>query len=58
MIIIPKKSGSLWQYCRNKRAVNENDVNADFYVANVTGSFDFKVKITGQTDDNGTTLLQ
>ena len=38
---------------RNKPAVNDNGVFADFIVANVIDSFDFKEKITGQTDNNG-----
>ena len=50
----PKTQGRLWQYCRDKPAVNNNGVIIGFNVANVTDSFKFKKKITGQTDDNGT----
>ena len=49
-----KTPGSLWQYCRNTLALDDNTVVVDFDVANVTDSFKFKVKITGQTDANGT----
>ena len=42
-----KTSGILWQYCRNKPAVNSNGEN-------VTNSFNSKVKITSQTDHNST----
>ena len=40
-----KKSGSLWQYCKDIPAVNDNGV---FNKANATDSFNFKTKITGQ----------
>ena len=49
-----KKSGSLWQYCKDIPAVNDNDDIAEFNGANATDSFNFKAKITGQTGDNGT----
>ena len=49
-----KKSRILWQYCIDKPAVNYNGVIVDFNKVNVTASFNFKEKITGQTDDNGT----
>ena len=42
------KSGSLWQYCKDIPAVNNNRDIVDF----ATDSFDFKIKITGQTDNN------
>ena len=47
-----KTSGSLWQYCKDIPAVN-NRVIGDFNVANATDSFNFKTKITGETNDNG-----
>ena len=47
-----KKIENFWQYYRDKPAVNDNGVNADFNKANVTNSFNFKVKITRQTDNN------
>ena len=48
-----KKSGSLWQYCKEIPAVNNNGNIVDFNGANATDSFNFKTKITGQTDDEG-----
>ena len=47
-----KTSGSLWQYCKDIPArINNNIVN--FTDNNLTDSFNFKVKFTGQTDDDG-----
>ena len=48
-----KTSGSLWQYCKDIPAVNNNGNIVDFNGANATDSFNFKTKITGQTDNNG-----
>ena len=51
-----KTSGSLWQYCNDIPAVNNVGNIVDFNVANATESFNFKTKITVQTDadnDNG-----
>ena len=48
-----KTSGSLWQYCKDIPAVNNNGNIVDFNGANATDSFNFKTKITGQTDKNG-----
>ena len=47
-----KTSGTLWQYCRNKSAVNDIDVIFYFNGTNVTNSLNFKEKIIGQKDDN------
>ena len=47
-----KTSGSLWQYCKDIPAVNNNGDIVDFNGANATDSFNFKTKITGQTDDD------
>ena len=47
-----KTSGSLWQYCKDIPAVNNNGDIVDFNGANATDSFNFKTKITGQTDNN------
>ena len=46
-----KTSGSLWQCCKDIPAVNNNN-NAivDFTNNNQTDSFNFKVKMTGQTE--------
>ena len=48
-----KTSGSLWQYCKEIPAVNNAGNIVDFDGANATDSFNFKTKITGQTDNNG-----
>ena len=48
-----KTSGSLWQYCKEIPAVNDDGDIVDFNGANATDSFNFKTKITGQTDNNG-----
>ena len=48
-----KTSGSLWQYCKDIPAVNNNGDIVDSNVANATDSFSFKSKTTGQTDDDG-----
>ena len=47
-----KTSGSLWQYCKDIPAVNNNGDIVDFNGANATDSFNFKTKITGQTAAN------
>ena len=47
-----KTSGSLWKYCKEIPAVNDNGAIVDFDGANATNSFNFKTKITGQTADN------
>ena len=45
-----KTSVSLWQYCKEIPAENDDDCNiVDFNGANATDSFNFKTKITGQT---------
>ena len=48
-----KTSGSLWQYCKEIPAVNDDGDIVDFNGANATDSFNFKTKITGQTNNNG-----
>ena len=49
-----KTSGSLWQYFKDIPAVNNNNNSmVDFAVNNLTDSFNFEVKITGQTGNNG-----
>ena len=49
-----KTSGSFWQYCKDIPAVGNNGAIIDFAENNLTDSFSFKVKITGQTGDNET----
>ena len=49
-----KTSGSLWQYCKDIPAVNNNgDIVSFIGDDNATDSFNFKTKITGQTNNNG-----
>ena len=48
-----KTSGSLWQYCKDKPAVNNDGAIVDLNGGNDTDSFNFKAKITGQTNDDG-----
>ena len=47
-----KTSGSLWQYCKEIPAIDNNGNIADFNGANATDSFNFKTKMTGQTNDD------
>ena len=49
-----KTARSLWQYCKNIPAVNNNGKIVNFAVNNLTDSFNFIVKMTGQTGDDGT----
>ena len=46
-------SGSLWQYCKDIAAVNNNGDIVDFNGTNATDSFNFKAKMTGQNNDDG-----
>ena len=48
-----KTSGSLWQYCKEIPAVNNEGNIVGFNGANANDSFNFKTKITGQNDSNG-----
>ena len=48
-----KTSGSLWQYCKDITAVDNNNAFVYLTENNLTDSFNFKVK-TGQTGDEGT----
>ena len=48
-----KTSESLWQYCRDIPAVNNNGDIVNFNGNNETDSFNFKTKITGETNDIG-----
>ena len=49
-----KTYGSLWQYCKDITTVNNDGNIVNFGKANLNDSFNFKVKMTGRTDDNGT----
>ena len=47
-----KTSGSLWQYCKDVPAVNNDGNIVDFNGANTTDPFNFETK-TGQANDDG-----
>ena len=49
-----KTSGSVWQYYRDERALNNVGIILDFPDANNSASSKFKQKITGQTGKDGT----
>ena len=49
-----KTTGSLWQYCKDIPARNANNEITEFTEANLTDSFNFKIKITAQTGNDGT----
>ena len=49
-----KRSGRLWQYCKDIPAVDNNNAIVNFAENNLTDSFNFKVKITSQAGDDGT----
>ena len=48
-----KTSGSLWQYCKDIPAINDNGDVVNFDANNATDSFNSKAKITVQTNDDG-----
>ena len=48
-----KISGSLWQYCKEIPAVNNNGNIVDFNGTNAAESLNYKTKITGQINDDG-----
>ena len=49
-----KATGSLWQYCKDIPSRNNNNLIQLFADGNLTDSFNFKLKFTGQTGNNGT----
>ena len=49
-----KATGILWQYFKDIPALNANDEINHFTEGNPTDSFNFKVKITGRTGNDGT----
>ena len=49
-----KTSWSSWQYHSGVGAVNNSGTIIAFDAANIIGSFNYKEKIIGQTDDKGT----
>ena len=48
-----KTSGSLWQYCKDTPALNNNGHVVIFNGANNTDSLNFKSKVIGTTNDDG-----
>ena len=48
-----KTPGSLLQYCKDIPAVNNDCEIVVFNVSNAADSFNFKIKITGYTNNNG-----
>ena len=48
-----KTSGIFWQYGKDIPALDNNNVIVNFINNNLTESFNLKVKITGQTGNNG-----
>ena len=54
-----KATGSLWQYCKDIPARNNaNNAIIIFSEDNITDSFKFKAKITGQTGNDGTKVVE
>ena len=53
-----KTSVSLWQYCKEIPAINNDGAIIDFNGANAIDSFNFKTKITGKTNDNGISKVE
>ena len=49
-----KTTGSLWQYCEDIPARNNNNEITEVTLVNTTDAFKFKGKIKGQTEDDGT----
>ena len=49
-----KTTERLWQYCKDIPARDANDEITEFTAANLTDSFNFKVKITDRTGNDGT----
>ena len=50
-----KTTGTLWQYCKDIPARNNNNNEIIIFAENnLTDSFNFKVKFTGKTGKNGT----
>ena len=47
----------MWQYCKDIPAVDDNAI-VNVAENNLTYSFNFKAKMTGQTGDNGTKNIE
>ena len=48
-----KTSASLWQYCKEIPAVNNNGDIVNFNGVHASDSLDYKTRITGQTNNIG-----
>ena len=53
-----KTSGSLWTYCKDIPAVDNNNANVNFAENNLTDSFYLKVIMTSQTGNDGTKNIE
>ena len=53
-----KTTGSLWQYCKDIPARNNNDEITEFTAGYPTDSFNFKAKIIGRTGDDEQKMLK
>ena len=53
-----KTSGNLWEYCKDIPAIDNNNAIVNVAENNLTDSFNFKVKITGHTGDEGTKSVE
>ena len=53
-----KTSGSLWQYCKDIPAVDNNNAIVNFAENDLTDSLNFQAKMTGQTGDDGTNNVE
>ena len=53
-----KLSGSFWQYCKDIPAVDNSNEIVNFAENNLTGSFNFKIQMTGQTVNDGTKNIE
>ena len=53
-----RTTGSLWQYCKDIPARKDDNNIVVFTENNITDSFKFKAKITGQTGNNGTKIVE
>ena len=49
-MIIIQKHLEVWQYCNYVSAVDNNNTIVNFAENDLTDSFNFKVKMTGQTE--------
>ena len=51
-----KTPGILFQYCRDVPALDNDGATIDSTEANITDSFNLKVKLTSQTGENATKI--